>query len=212
MSAAVVELRTLGTVDEINLSAQDVTGAAQDLDARIAGLEISVTRMSDLLAKATTSADIIAAEGALSERQTNLEQLKSERARLSEQVALSTLNIALYGPELAPPPLGTAGPDSFFDGLVSGWNALVNVVQALVIVLGVLLPWLVIAALITWAVLVLVRRYRRTHPKPPRAPGQQPRVPVGAMRGPGPAGFPFPPAPGPAQPPSAPPLQTPDGP
>ncbi|WP_051639719.1 DUF4349 domain-containing protein [Cellulomonas sp. URHE0023] len=185
VSGAMDELRTLGTVDEINLSAQDVTGAAQDLDARIHGLEISVARMEDLLNKATTSADVIAAEGALSERQTNLEQLKSERARLAEQVSLSTLKIALYGPALAPA-AQSEGPDSFFDGIATGWHALTTVVAGVVVLLGVLLPWLVVGGLVAWGVLVAQRRYRRSHPRPERPAAPMPtfpmagRVPVGA--------------------------------
>ena len=199
VSGAVDELRALGTVDEINLTAQDVTGAAQDLDARIHGLEISVARMEDLLNKATTSADVIAAEGALSERQTNLEQLTSEPARLAEQVSLSTLKIALYGPALAPA-AQTHAPSSFFGGIASGWDALVVVVEGVVVVLGVLLPWLAVGGLIAWGVVALQRRYRRTHPRPERsAPPMTAfematRVPVGAG------------APGPTQPPAAPPV------
>ncbi|WP_051274931.1 DUF4349 domain-containing protein [Cellulomonas sp. URHD0024] len=206
VSGALDELRTLGTVDEIKLDAQDVTGAAQDLDARIHGLEISVARMEDLLNKATTSADVIAAESALSDRQTNLEQLKSERARLAEQVSLSTLTIALYGPALAPAQK-TSGPDSFFDGVAAGWSSLVTVVEALVIVLGVLLPWLVLGGLLAWGIAVLVRRYRRAHPRVQPAPQPQAyqRVPLGVGAPVGSAG-PFP-----GQPPAAPPVHDPDG-
>ena len=37
------------------------------------------------------------------------------------------------------------GPDGFVDGLGTGWRALVTALGAAVIVLGVLLPWLVVA-------------------------------------------------------------------
>lgn len=205
VSGAVDTLRTLGTIDQINLTATDVTGAAQDLDARIHGLEISVARMEDLLARASTSAEVIAAEGALAERQTNLEQLKAERARLAEQVALSTLTVALYGPGLAPEVVST-GPDSFLDGLTDGWNSLVSVVEFLVILLGVLLPWLVVGGLITLASVALVRRHRRLHPRPEPTPAPRPWELVGAGVGPG-AGQPG----QPAQPPAAPPAHDPNG-
>ncbi|RHA44232.1 DUF4349 domain-containing protein, partial [Cellulomonas rhizosphaerae] len=94
-------LDTIGTVDRIDLKATDVTGAAQDLDARIHALEVSVDRMDALLAKATTSKDIIEAESALTERQSSLEQLQAERNRLADQVSLSTLTLNIYGPDVA---------------------------------------------------------------------------------------------------------------
>src|SRR4051794_40254916 len=208
VSDAVDQLRELGTVDQIDLSAQDVTGAAQDLDARIHGLEISVARMEDLLARASTSAEVIAAEGALAERQTNLEQLKAERARLAEQVALSTLTISLYGPGLAPQS-AEQGPDSFLDGLSDGWNALVSVVQFLVILLGVLLPWLVVGGLITVGTVLLVRRHRRLHPPTAPTPDPMLRTLVGA--GVGQPNQPNQPGQPPAGPPAAPSVHDPDG-
>jgi uncharacterized protein DUF4349 len=186
VSGAVETLRTFGTVDQIDLSSQDVTGAAQDLDARIHGLEISVARMEDLLSRANTSSDVIAAEAALAERQTNLEQLTAERARLAEQVALSTLTIALYGPGVAPVETSSE-PDSFLDGLVAGWDALVVVVQGFVVVLGVLLPWLALGGLITVGIVAIVRRQQARRPAPPAAapifrPGMP--MPTGVVAGP----------------------------
>ena len=72
---------------------------------------------------------------------------RSQRARLAEQVSLSTLNIALVGPDLPPyveppaPPVEPTGPQSFLDGLAAGWSALVvGGRRASSIVLGVLLP------------------------------------------------------------------------
>lgn len=199
VNGIVVELRKLGTVDTIELGTEDVTSAAEDLDARIAGLELSVARMSDLLSKAQSNAEIVQAEAALTERQTELEQLKSQRARLAEQVSLSTLTISLHGPAVAPPPVeeevvAEPGPDSFLDGLSAGWGSFVEVLGGIAIVLGVLLPWLVAGGLITWGAVVLYRRYQRRHPQPEPGPIEHERIPVGVGAG---------------QPPQAPPAHNP---
>jgi lysylphosphatidylglycerol synthetase-like protein (DUF2156 family) len=64
-------------------------------------------------------------------------------------------------------PFGVApagGPDGFLDGLGTGWRALVSVVGAAVVALGVVLPFLAVAAVVTAAVLVPLRRARRRHP------------------------------------------------
>ncbi|WP_421734481.1 DUF4349 domain-containing protein [Cellulomonas sp.] len=173
VSRAVDGLRELGTIDQLDLTSEDVTGTAQDLDARIHALQLSVARMEDLLTRATTNEQLIAAENALTERQSSLEQLQSERARLAEKVRLSTIHVALYGPELAPvaPVEPATGPQSFLDGLATGWDALVAVAAGVAIVVGVLLPWLAFGGAVAALVVAAVRwtRRRRT-PAPLGAP------------------------------------------
>ncbi|WP_146192415.1 DUF4349 domain-containing protein [Cellulomonas sp. WB94] len=157
LTSTLTKLEDIGHVDRVNLSAQDVTGTAEDLDARIRALKLSVARMEELLSRATSNADLIAAENALTERQSNLESLQSQRARLAEQVALSTLDITLSTPGNAPEPT-THG---FLGGLAAGWDALVGMLSTLVLVVGVLLPWLAFAGVITLAVLASLRWARR---------------------------------------------------
>lgn len=154
------DLEELGEVASVSVSRSDVTGQAVDLDARISALQTSVARLQALLDEAPTTEALLAAEGALSGRQEQLESLQSQRALLADQVELSTLNVHLQPPGVAPP----GGPDGFLDALATGWNALVSTGGAAVVVLGVLLPWLAVAAVITVAVLVPVRRARRSPP------------------------------------------------
>ena len=168
LTSTLAKLEDIGRVDQVDLSAQDVTGTAQDLDARIRALKLSVARMEDLLSRATSNADLIAAENALTERQANLESLQSQRARLTDQVALSTLDITLTTPGNAPAPT-THG---FLGGLAAGWGALVAMLGTLVLVVGVLLPWLAFAGVITLTVLASLRWARRR-----RAPGPGATVP-----------------------------------
>ena len=90
--------------------------------------------------EAPTTEALLAAEGALSGRQEQLESLQSQRALLADQVELSTLRVHLQPPGVAPP----GGPDGFVDALGTGWRALVSAAGAAVIALGVLLPWLLV--------------------------------------------------------------------
>lgn len=172
-------LDNVGDVVSVNLSAQDVTGDAQDLDARIKALQISVSRMEDLLSRAATNADLISAEGALSERQANLESLMSQRARLAEQVALSTLQIDLSAPGAVP---AAASPHGFWDGTVVGWRSLVAMLRVVVLVLGVLLPWLALGGLVTLGALAVRRAVRARRSAAPTSRGGS------APGGPGPSG------------------------
>ena len=174
LTSTLTKLEDIGRVDQINLSAQDVTGTAEDLDARIRALKLSVARMEDLLSRATSNADLIAAENALTERQANLESLQSQRARLAEQVALSTLDITLTTPGNAPAPT-THG---FLGGVAAGWDALVAVLSALVLVVGVLLPWLAFAGVIVLVVVASLRWVRRRRAPAAVAAGPAPTAPV----------------------------------
>lgn len=174
LDATIDTLRTLGTVGSVQLKATDVTGTARDLDARIDGLELSVDRMTALLAGARTHADIVQAEKALTERQTELEQLQSQRAALAEQVSLSTLRIEVLGPVPAGAPDDDPGPSSFLGGLAVGWASFTAAVSTLLVVLGVLLPWLLLAGAVTAGAVAWTRRRRAarvsTGPVAPVAP------------------------------------------
>lgn len=182
---AVATLRTdlagIGEVREFQVSTEDVTNAAQDLDARIAATELSVDRMSALLARASTSSEIIEAEGALTERQANLERLRSQRSSLADRVALSTVEVEIYAPERAPV-VEEKEPPTFLDGLETGWASFVATVRTVLVVVGVLLPWLVLGGLVAGAVLLWRRRRpgTRAAAAPPTGPGGPPAAPPSA--------------------------------
>ena len=154
VSVVIDALRGLGTVSTLALTTNDVTAAAQDLDARINAQQLSVARMEDVLAHATTTADIMAAEEAVRQRQSDLEAMVAERTRMADQVALSTLTLTLS----APPVVEHSGPDSFPAALATGWHSLVSGLGAFALVLGVLLPWLLFIAVIVVPLVVLGRR------------------------------------------------------
>jgi hypothetical protein len=157
LTGILADLKKLGDVASVSVSRSDVTGTAVDLDARISALQTSVARLQGLMHNAGTTDALLAAEKALSERQANLESLQSQRALLADQVALSTLTVHLEPVGVAP----AGGPHGFLEGLGTGWRALVSTLGVTVVVLGVALPWLVLAALVAAGVLVLLRRVQR---------------------------------------------------
>ncbi len=182
LTGVLADLEDLGDVESVSVSRSDVTATAVDLDARISALQTSVARLLALMDDAATVEDLLAAEETLSERQAELESLQSQRALLADQVELSTLSVHLGPFGVAP----AGGPDGFVDGLGTGWRALVTSVGAVVVVLGVLLPWLGVAGLVAAAVLVPLRLARRRAgveapapaPPPPATAGIRPRRPT----------------------------------
>lgn len=159
LDSVLEQIAAQGELVESSISADDVTLTGQDLDARIEAKELSVERLENLLAGATTSEEIITAEQSLTQRQSELEQLKAERAWLGEQVALSTVSVNITLPDDVP----VTPPTGFIGGLTNGWNALVDSLVAAMAVVGFLLPWLVIAGIVV--AIVLWSRKRWGKPK-----------------------------------------------
>ncbi|MGW5450702.1 DUF4349 domain-containing protein [Nocardia sp. NPDC003979] len=160
--AFITDLGDAGTVTEISTNRDDVTMQWQDLDARINALRASVDRLKALIAGANNTADLIAAEEALSSRQGELDSLTAQKRSLDDQVALSTLTITLTAEKKQAP----GEPDSFWDGIVSGWNSLVDWLHDAVVFAGKAVPWLGLFALlggVLYAVLRVVRRKPRSH-------------------------------------------------
>lgn len=157
LTAVLEQLKALGEAQQVSLQASDVTMQTQDLDARIGALEAAVERLLALLAEADDTEALIMLETAITDRQAELDSLKSQRRYLADQVSMSTITLELISTQDAP----VEDPDTFFSGLEAGWNALVAFFAGLLVVLGVLLPWFVLVAIIAAVVILIVRAARR---------------------------------------------------
>ena len=157
LTTTLEQLKSLGIARDTTINSTDVTSQSQDLDARITALRTSVDRLLSLMSKATTTADLITIESALSERQASLESLESQKRGLDDQVALSTVTLSLISQQDTP----AETPDTFWSGLVSGWNGFVAFWAGVLVMVGVLVPWIAAAGLVAGIVLVSVRWARR---------------------------------------------------
>lgn len=151
------QLNEVGEVTDVGINRQDVTATGQDLDARIAALETSTERLRELLARSATTRDLLEIERELAVRQADLDGLRAQRAALSDQVAMSTLNVNISPTATAP----RHTPRGFLGGLASGWRALSSFGRGLLVVLGAVLPWLVLLAALVLIGRLLWRWLRR---------------------------------------------------
>ena len=159
LDAVMDALRQQGTVLATSIGTNDVTTATTDLRAQIDSLTASVTRLTQLMSQATSVSDLLTAETALTDRQSQLQSAQQQLKDLESQVAMSSVQVTLVREAPA-----AADPAGFGDGLAAGWKGLIVSLNALVIALGFLLPWLALAlvvVLIVWAI-VRTRRARRT--------------------------------------------------
>lgn len=157
LTEVISALAKSGEVLSSSTSKQDVTSVSIDLQARVDSTKASVERLTELMAQSGSVSELIEAEVALTDRQAQLESYEQQLAALDDQVAMSSLQVQLT---TAAAPT-SADPAGFADGLLAGWNGLVVSLNALVIAVGFLIPWLAIAGvvvLIVW----LIRRTRRS--------------------------------------------------
>jgi len=155
--AVLPQIIELGEQDSLSVQRVDVGDQLVDLDARITALQTSVDRLLELMSRAGTTESLLAIEQALSDRQASLDSLTAQRQMLGDQVSYATLSISLFPPGIVADP----APDNFWEGLLTGLSALIAAGSAVLVGLGVLLPWLVVVAILAGLVFVIIRRIRR---------------------------------------------------
>lgn len=170
LDAVIDQIAALGTVTSRRSQATDVTDQVVDLDARVASQQASVDRIRALLARAESIADIASIESELAQREGELDSLKNRLAALKGKVALSTLSVDIDGPGALPPP--AADTPGFLAGIAAGWQTLVRIAIVAGAVVGFLVPYLPVVAVVAGIVWLVRRNVRRGTPVPAVAGGQ----------------------------------------
>lgn len=162
LTKALEEIKALGVAQGTSINSTDVTAQSEDIDARITALQTSVDRLLTLMTKATSTDNLLAIESALSQRQADLESLQAQKRSLDDQVQLSTVNLSLISQKDTP----AETPDTFWSGLIAGWSAFIGFWSAVLVAVGVLVPWIIAAGIIalvvvTWVKLAKTRKARK---------------------------------------------------
>jgi hypothetical protein len=169
--------RNLGKRESIHQGAQDVTEEVADVESRVKSAGAALDQFRTLLTKANKIGEILEIEREISNREAELEALQARQKALAAQTGMATVTLSLVGPA-AKLPEPEEGPSGFFGGLKAGWKSLVEAVEVGLTVLGALLPWLVVFAVIWLIVMTIWRRVRPRRTPPPPAPHTPPAPPV----------------------------------
>jgi hypothetical protein len=159
--ATVDAVSKLGTVTSRTVSTDDVTGDVADVSGRLAAARASAARLRGLLDRAGSVTEITTLESELSERESDLESLASRQRALHDRTSLATVTATFTRAAPKPPPPPKVAAPGFTGGLRAGWTAFVGTVRVLLVVVGALLPFLVVSAVMGAAVLAAYRRRRR---------------------------------------------------
>jgi hypothetical protein len=158
LDGVVRDLKTLGTVQIAETKSEDVTSQRVDLDARMKALQTSVDRLLAIMRDAKDPDALIKAEGALSQRQADLDSLRAQRDQLGDRIDYSTVDVTFVAEQIGGP--APQKYEGFTGQIERGWDALVSVLGNLVLLLGLLLPWLGALAVVAGIVYGVVRLTR----------------------------------------------------
>ncbi|MFF2848374.1 DUF4349 domain-containing protein [Streptomyces sp. NPDC058001] len=175
-----------GTLLSRKESAEDVTQEVVDVDSRIKSQRVSVARIRELMDRATKLSDVVTLEGELSTRQADLESLLAQQSSLKDRTSLATITLTLSETAAKPPAKEDDDP-GFVDAVTGGWSAFLTMLRWLSVVIGAVLPFLAVGAVLFLAWLKLVRplrnRWAATVPAPaaPPAPASVPAQAPGSL-------------------------------
>jgi hypothetical protein len=153
---AVGSLSTIGKVETVNSTAQDVGEEFVDVTARVSNSRRLEERLITLLSTRTGKLDeVLRVERELARVREEIERYEGRLRYLSTRVATSTLTITVHEPA---PILGsTPGENPIAAALRRAWRNFVTLVAALIASLGVVIP-LALLGLAGW---MGYRRWKR---------------------------------------------------
>ena len=152
-----------GSVQNLSENAQNITSSYIDVQARLTALEAQRDRLNELADEAETTADLLEIESQLSDVQYQLENYTRQLRNMDQQITYSTVDIYLREVAVLTP-TGVTFIERIADAFGSGWGAFVGFVQGLIIALVYLWP----VVLLVVVIVLLVRVWRKRHPKQPK--------------------------------------------
>ncbi len=158
-------LEELATLTDSTSAEDDVSTEVVDVAARVRAQRKSVARIEALLARATDLQQIVSIEGQLASRQAELDSLVSRQTYLADQTKMSTITV--YVEQLEEEKAEDEEETGFASGLEDGWNSFVDGLVVALTVVGFLLPWLILVAVLGLPVWLVLRRRGGRRPAPP---------------------------------------------
>ncbi|MCW2919117.1 MAG: hypothetical protein JWN52_7185 [Actinomycetia bacterium] len=163
----------LGTKLSLQQQAEDVTEQVADVDSRVKSAQATLQTFRKLLNRANTVGEVLNVEQEITQREADLESLQARQKSLAQQTRYATVTLQLEAPSKEPSKRPSGG---FIGGLTSGWNAFTAFLSGAATLLGWLLPFLVLAAVIGLPAWRLLRGRRK--PTAPPAASLPPAPPV----------------------------------
>jgi hypothetical protein len=138
--------------------ADDVTQEVADVASRVKSAQATLASFRKLLNRAGSVDDVVRLEQEIATRESDLESLQARQKSLSAQTSYATVTLRLEGTAVTRHDHAKA--TGFSGGVSSGWRAFTAFLGGLALVVGWLLPFLGLGALLGLPAWWLWRRHR----------------------------------------------------
>ncbi|MDY0386393.1 MAG: DUF4349 domain-containing protein [Methanolobus sp.] len=151
-SSFLASVEDLGEVTSKSVNAQDVTEEYIDVNARLDNLQRQETRLQEILNMTVTVEEVLSVEKELGRVRGEIESLTGRLNYLEDRIKFSTINIHVTEPR----PISRSW--GIRDALSESVNGFISMVNALIVLVGYVLPLLIIVAFFGGAFVLLRRR------------------------------------------------------
>lgn len=148
--------KSLGNLDSLTQSGQDVTNQHDTLNERLTELTSESQAYTRLFSKAKSMSDMVQIQKSLTQVQSEINQVKAQLHQLNRSVSFATIHVTLV-PAIASLPQASTNTGG---ALISSLHFMKTVGHSLAIFSAWLLPWGVLAGVIV-AIFKLARRRKK---------------------------------------------------
>jgi hypothetical protein len=170
--AVLRHLTGLGRQTSLTQRSTDVTQQVADVNSRVTSEQDAIAQLRTLLKRAGSVSGLLQVQQQISSDESSLEALLAQQRALSHETAYATITLRLYGPRPPAAHRHRAG-HGFGSGLAAGWRGLKAATGWVLTALGVLAPFLLVAAVVGGLAYLVRRRLSR------RAKGSAPAAGAG---------------------------------
>jgi hypothetical protein len=156
----------LGTQISLTQQAQDVTQQVADVSSLVSSAQAAITQLQALLKQAGSISALLTVQQQISSQESSLEALQAQQRALARETSYATVSMTLLSPHPAPAKKKpkqktTARQHGFVAGFAAGWHGLRLIVSGVLTVLGAVLPFAVLGAVLAAAGYAGRRHLRR---------------------------------------------------
>ena len=143
---AIAELEKLGDINNRQISSRDITKEYIDLKSRLKSFKAQEERYLELLDQAKNVEDMLKIEKELNRIRRNIEQIQGQLNYYNNKINFSTINVTFTEPK----PVINNNSWGILASIKQAIQEFVNSINAIIVITGALLPWLVLIALLAF--------------------------------------------------------------